>query len=178
MYLLSNIITPEESESEASAQPVTKSTDSIQKETKPHIVYFSSVTENTKYLVDQLPFTSERIPLRRADPFLKVDTPYVLFVPSYGGGAEGSAVPKQAIKFLNEKSNRDKCLGVIAAGNMNFGSSYCIAARIIANKLNLPIFYRFELRGMPGDSERIEEGIYEVFERYNDGRLKTVGEMA
>lgn len=101
----------------------------------------------------------------------------MLFVPSYGGGKELSAVPKQVIKFLNEKSNRDLCLGIIAAGNINFGAHYCIAARIISEKLHVPIFYKFEIRGMPGDLERIEEGILEVFDHYNQGRLKTSGEI-
>jgi len=144
----------------------------------PRIVYFSSVTENTKHLVDELPFEASRIPLRRGDSFLHVTEPYVLFVPSYGGGEEDSAVPKQVIKFLNDAQNRALCLGVVAAGNINFGSHYCIAGRIIEHKLGVPVFYRFELRGMPGDRERIEEGLLEVFERYAEGRLQTSGELA
>lgn len=144
---------------------------------RPNIVYFSSVTENTKHLVDALPFPAQRIPLRRNETPLQVVQPYVLFVPSYGGGADNSAVPKQVIKFLNEKSNRDLCLGVIAAGNMNFGKHYCIAGKIICAKLNVPMFYRFELRGMPGDLERIEEGMIEIFDRYAEGRLHRSGEL-
>lgn len=146
--------------------------------TEPSIVYFSSVTENTKHLVDKLPYNSYRIPLRRSEPDLFVTEPYILFVPSYGGGAESSAVPKQVIKFLNVKSNRDLCLGVVAAGNTNFGEHYCIAGRIIENKLRVPVFYKFELRGMPGDAERIAEGIQEVFDRYNAGEIVTHGELA
>lgn len=153
------------------------STDSTVRIKQPKLVYFSSVTENTKHLVDRLPFAAQRIPLRRNDPFLHVAEPYVLFVPSYGGGEEDSAVPKQVIKFLNDPQNRSLCLGVIAAGNMNFGAHYCIAGRIIEQKLGVPTFYRFELRGMPGDLERIQEGLLEVFERYADGRLKTAGEL-
>lgn len=141
----------------------------------PRVVYFSSVTENTKHLVDSLGFEAQRIPLRRSDPFLNVTEPYVLFVPSYGGGEHDSAVPKQVIKFLNERANRELCLGLVAAGNMNFGSHYCIAGKIISQKLSVPTFYRFELRGMPGDRERITEGLGEVFERYRQGELITSG---
>jgi len=150
---------------------------SSQRSSVPRIVYFSSVTENTKHLVDELPFEAHRIPLRRGDSFLHVTKPYVLFVPSYGGGEEDSAVPKQVIKFLNDPQNRSLCLGVVAAGNMNFGSHYCIAGRIIEHKLGVPVFYRFELRGMPGDRERIQEGLQEVFTRYAEGRLQTAGEL-
>lgn len=167
------------SEIRANAQPVTSSTISTRGPSKlPRIVYFSSVTENTKHLVDRLPFQAERIPLRRNDPFLRVTEPYVLFVPSYGGGEEDSAVPKQVIKFLNERSNRELCLGVVAAGNMNFGEHYCIAGKIIEEKLSVPLFYRFELRGMPGDVERIEEGLQEVFDRRAAGKLQTAGERS
>lgn len=177
MHLQSNTTTAEAQETGKSAQPVTTYTDSTQNNLRPRLVYFSSSTENTKHLVDRLPYEAERIPLRRTDSFLYVREPYILFVPSYGGGKEKSAVPKQVIKFLNEKSNRDLCLGIIAAGNMNFGAHYCIAARIISSKLHVPIFYKFEIRGMPGDKERIEEGIMEVFERYNQGELKTSGDI-
>lgn len=162
-----------------SAQPAISSTKSTApRAAEPRIVYFSSVTENTKHLVDQLPFEAQRIPLRRNDPSPSIEHPYVLFVPSYGGGEEDSAVPKQVIRFLNDPHNRSLCLGVVAAGNMNFGSHYCIAGKIISSKLNVPLFYRFELRGMPGDSERIEEGLREVFENYSRGELRTVGESA
>ncbi len=160
-------------------QPATNSTSSTAPGTsEPRIVYFSSVTENTKHLVDQLPFEAQRIPLRRNDPSPKIEHPYVLFVPSYGGGEEDSAVPKQVIRFLNERSNRALCIGVVAAGNMNFGAHYCIAGRIISSKLKVPLFYRFELRGLPGDRERIEEGLREVFERFDRSELLTAGQLA
>lgn len=142
----------------------------------PSIVYFSSVTENTKHLVDSLSMDAKRIPLRPRDPQITIGGPYVLVVPSYGGGQDSSAVPKQVIKFLNEKANRDLCLGVIAAGNTNFGKHYCIAGRIISSKLQVPVFYKFEIRGMPGDAERIAEGIREVFENYDSGNILTSGQ--
>ena len=42
------------------------------------VVYFSSATENTKRFVEKLGLPSQRIPLRRSDPELTVDEPYVL----------------------------------------------------------------------------------------------------
>lgn len=112
------------------------------------------------------------------DPPLFVEDPYILIVPSYGGGEDRSAVPKQVIKFLNVESNRNLCIGIIAAGNMNFGKHYCIAGKIISSKLQVPVFYQFELRGMPGDSERIEEGIKEVFKNYAKGEILSVLEIS
>lgn len=149
-------------------------------ETAAPLVYFSSSTENTKHLVDQLPLDSVRIPISRLEAAPLATEPYVLFVPSYGGG-EGirklsTSVPRQVVNFLNVKQNRDLCLGIIASGNMNFGSHYCIAGEVLSSKLQVPLFYTFELGGMPGDLERIAEGLAEVFERRRSGSLATSGE--
>jgi protein involved in ribonucleotide reduction len=127
------------------------------------IVYFSSVTENTKKFVDRLGFPAERLPLRRNDPSLTVDYDYVLVIPTYGGGTPEGAVPKQVIKFLNVKSNRDHCLGVIGAGNMNFGEGYLLGAKVAARKLNVPMMYGFELAGLDTDVVKVHNGLTEFF---------------
>ncbi|WP_317472711.1 class Ib ribonucleoside-diphosphate reductase assembly flavoprotein NrdI, partial [Cronobacter sakazakii] len=67
-----------------------------------HLVYFSSVSENTHRFVQKLGVPATRIPLRGD---IEVDDPYVLIVPTYGGGhpvpgKAGGYVPKQVIKFL------------------------------------------------------------------------------
>lgn len=124
------------------------------------VVYFSSVTETTKRFVEKLNFKKTfRIPLRPSEDFLNVHEPYVLIVPTYGGGNDKSAVPKQVIKFLNDKNNRSHCLGVIAAGNINFGESYAIAGSIVAGKLKVPFLYSFELLGTKHDVERVITGL-------------------
>ena len=51
-----------------------------------HLVYFSSVSENTHRFVTKLGLPAEqvtRIPLHER---IEVDEPYVLVVPTYGGG--------------------------------------------------------------------------------------------
>ena len=72
----------------------------------PHIVYFSSATNNTKRFVEKVGLPAERIPLRPKEDPLHVDDEYVLVVPTYGGGNQKGAVPKQVIKFLNDEHNR------------------------------------------------------------------------
>lgn len=99
-----------------------------------HLVYFSSVSENTHRFVGKLGFEAQRIPLRSTEGHLRVDRPYVLVVPTYGSGNGRGAVPKQVIGFLNDPANRALLRGVIAAGNTNFGAAYCIAGDIIARK--------------------------------------------
>lgn len=145
--------------------------------TPVRIVFFSSVTENTRHFVEKLGYPAERIPLRRGDADLHVDYPYVLFVPSYGGGHGEHAVPKQVIKFLNDENNRKWCLGSICGGNVNFYEHYGIAGRVIAKKLGVPNFYNFELRGDANDVEKVTEGLLTVFGRYDAGELAIAGDV-
>lgn len=129
------------------------------------IVYFSSATENTHRFVQRLGFPAHRIPLRANDPFLEVTEEYVLFVPSYGGGDLKKAVPKQVIKFLNHKPNRDLCRGVISSGNTNFGDAYCIAGYVLQRKLQVPFLYKYELLGTPQDVETVRKGLIEFWQK-------------
>lgn len=129
------------------------------------VVYFSSVTENTKRFADRLGFHASRIPLRPADEPLQMEEDYVLIVPTYGGGNIKGAVPKQVIKFLNDPENRAHCRGVISSGNTNFGTAYCIAGDIIAQKLGVPHLYKFELLGTAEDVQRVQEGLKEFWQR-------------
>lgn len=100
-----------------------------------------------------------RIPIRSADtsdPIL-VSNNFLLFVPTYGGGSEKSAIPRQVRQFLNVPANRDKLRGVVGFGNTNFGEHYCKAAELISAKAGVPIIDRIEIFGAPGDLERLLE---------------------
>lgn len=131
------------------------------------LVYFSSVSENTHRFVQKLGVPASRIPLRPTGPFLRVQDPYVLVVPTYGGGNEGGAVPRQVVKFLNDEDNRSLIRGVIAAGNTNFGSAYCIAGDIVAAKCQVPYLYAFELMGTTEDVQRVREGLGRLWQRHS-----------
>lgn len=124
-----------------------------------HLVYFSSTSENTHRFVTKLGLPADRIPLHTNDPFLKVDEPYVLVTPTYGGGNGQGAVPKQVIKFLNDPENRSHIRGVISAGNTNFGEAFCLAGDIVARKCQVAHLYRIEIMGTPDDVERVREGL-------------------
>jgi len=128
------------------------------------LVYFSSVSENTHRFVQRLGLPARRIPLTPAQGFLRVEEPYVLVVPTYGGGNEGGAVPRQVVKFLNDAHNRSLLRGVIAAGNTNFGEAYCLAGTIIAAKCQVPYLYGFELLGTPEDVTRVREGLGQLWQ--------------
>ena len=134
------------------------------------LVYFSSASDNTHRFVQKLGLPAlgtsiHRIPLHSTDPFLHASEPYVLILPTYGGGNEGGAVPKQVIKFLNDEDNRALIRGVIAAGNTNFGEAYCIAGDIIAAKCHVPYLYGFELMGTTEDVHNVREGLGRFWQR-------------
>ncbi len=122
------------------------------------LVYFSSQSENTHRFIVRLGLPAQRIPLDITQR-LQVAHPYILVVPSYGGGGARGAVPKPVVHFLNDQANRDLIRGVIAAGNRNFGDGFCLAGDIIARKCQVPYLYRFELMGTPDDIANVKAGV-------------------
>ncbi len=133
------------------------------------LVYFSSVSENTHRFVRKLGLPAVRIPLHDRDGGFEVAEPYVLIVPTYGGGMTATGkdthyVPKQVVRFLNNEHNRALIRGVIAAGNTNFGESYCCAGDIISRKCQVPYLYRFELMGTAEDVDRVRDGLGQFME--------------
>jgi protein involved in ribonucleotide reduction len=122
------------------------------------VVYFSSVSENTKRFVEKLGLHSVRIPLKTDEAAnFTYDKDSILVVPTYGSGEEKTTVPKQVIKFLNNPENRKHIKGVIATGNTNFGDSYGLAGDIVSEKLGVPLIQRVEILGTPEDIELIKE---------------------
>lgn len=115
------------------------------------VVYFSNLSLNTHRFVEKLGVEAQRIPVQKKDEDLTVSAPFVLITPTYGGGREGGAVPKQVIRFLNDPANRELLRGVISTGNTNFGAGYCLAGKIIAAKCEVPVLYELELLGLPED---------------------------
>ena len=131
------------------------------------LVYFSSVSENTHRFVEKLELPAIRIPLHAR---IQVTDPYVLVLPTYGGGhangpdpsAKGGAggyVPKQVIAFLNDEHNRSLIRGVIAAGNTNFGAEFGYAGDVVSRKCGVPYLYRFELMGTTDDVFAVRAGL-------------------
>ncbi|MBD8021757.1 class Ib ribonucleoside-diphosphate reductase assembly flavoprotein NrdI [Brevibacterium gallinarum] len=123
------------------------------------VVYYSGGSEYTHKFVNKLDHPGLRLPLLTKDPTPIVSEPFVLITPTYGAGRNRGAVPKQVIKFLNVEENRNRLVGVIGAGNTNFGEYYCAAAYKVAAKCQVPLLYNFELLGMPEDVEKVNKGL-------------------
>lgn len=123
------------------------------------IVYFSNYSGNTKRFVEKLTNKARRIPIdysADADT-VGVHVPYILVVPTYGGGSEKSAIPRQVRAFLNVPGNRELLRGVIGTGNTNFGEHYCKAADLISAKTGVPVLARVEIFGTSEDIDKITE---------------------
>lgn len=131
------------------------------------LVYFSSQSENTHRFVGKLDLPAIRIPIGGQREKLRMTQPYILVVPSYGGGSAKGAVPIQVIHFLNDEHNRSLIRGVIAAGNTNFGAAYGLAGEIVSQKCQVPYLYRFELLGTPEDVANVKKGVTEFWQRQN-----------
>ncbi|MDF7759551.1 class Ib ribonucleoside-diphosphate reductase assembly flavoprotein NrdI [Kosakonia cowanii] len=128
------------------------------------LVYFSSSSENTHRFIVRLGLPAVRIPLNERER-IQVEEPYILVVPSYGGGGTAGAVPRQVIRFLNDPHNRALIQGVIAAGNRNFGDAFCRAGDVIAQKCAVPYLYRFELMGTAQDIINVRTGVSEFWQQ-------------
>ena len=127
--------------------------------TDSKLIYFSSVSENTHRFVEKLHMDTARIPVFASEPQLISTAPYVLLIPTYGGENGKRSILPQIMKFLGYEENRKNLRGVIGAGNTNFGEYYCIAAKKIAAKCNVPVLYTFELMGTQEDVIHVKEGL-------------------
>ena len=125
------------------------------------VVYFSNKSGNTKRFVEKLGYNNTY----NVFDCEERARPYVLFVPTYGGGNEGHAIPKPVRQFLSNKTNREYCIAVVGFGNMNFGTHYCKAAIMIAGKLGIPILGMVELFGTPEDVIKIQERLEKLNEQ-------------
>ena len=125
------------------------------------IVYFSNYSGNTKRFVEKIEHglgNIIRIPINwDADNPTIVTNRYILCVPTYGGGSEKSAIPRQVRHFLNIPGNRDLLQGIVGFGNTNFGEHFCKAAEMISGKTGVPIIARVEIFGTSEDVQKVQE---------------------
>ncbi|EPL6455874.1 MULTISPECIES: class Ib ribonucleoside-diphosphate reductase assembly flavoprotein NrdI [Providencia] len=129
------------------------------------LIYFSSRSGNCHRFVEKLGLPATRLPIGLHEMSPIATKPYVLLLPTYGGGGTKGAVPKEVIQFLNNEENRLFIRGVIAAGNTNFGDAYAIAGNIIAQKCRVPYLYRFELLGTAKDVQSVKDGLQTFWQR-------------
>ncbi|HRM74713.1 MAG TPA: class Ib ribonucleoside-diphosphate reductase assembly flavoprotein NrdI [Paracoccus sp. (in: a-proteobacteria)] len=123
------------------------------------LVFFSSASGNTARFVARLGLPAGRIPISPDAEMPAPDQPYVLICPTFADGEGRGAVPKQVIRFLNDPDRRALLRGVIGTGNRNFGATFALSGKVISDKCNVPVLYRFELAGTDLDIARITAGL-------------------
>ncbi len=136
------------------------------------LIYFSTHSGNTHKFVQRLGMPTVRIPISPKDNMVIADEPFILVTPTYADNEGNGAVPKQVIKFLNNKNNRQLMIGVIAGGNTNFGQFYGYAGTVIAKKCNVPLLYKFELTGTLKEIQDVKQGVTKLWQQHNRKRIK------
>ena len=125
------------------------------------VVFFSNITGNTERFVNKITTTGNKIkiPIKGNDFILPVN-PFVIITPTYGDSEGKGMVPHQVKKFL--KQFNQNLLGVISAGNRNFGKEFGLAGDIIAYKFKVPLLYKIEIAGLPTDVEEVNNILKEL----------------
>lgn len=135
------------------------------------IVYYSSNTGYTHRFIEKLGIPSVRIPQSRKEEIPVITEPYVLIIPTYGGGVgisnniieeykvNDQPVLPQIYDFLDYEDNYKYMCGVVASGNRNFGEDYGVAADQIRDDYGVLSLYRFELLGTDTDVSVLSRGI-------------------
>lgn len=123
------------------------------------LVYFSSGSGNTARFIAALGLPAQRIPVHPEAALPQPEGPFVLVTPTFADGEGRGAVAKPVIRFLNDPARRALLRGVIAGGNRNFGATYGLAGKVVAEKCGVPLLYRFELAGTETDIARVRDGL-------------------
>lgn len=120
------------------------------------VVFFSNVTGNTERFVNKIITTGNKIKIPiKGNDFVTPNNPFIIVTPTYGDSEGKGMVPHQVKKFLKH-FNKD-LLGVVAAGNRNFGKEFGLAGDIIAYKFKVPLLYKIEIAGLPSDVEEVNK---------------------
>lgn len=112
------------------------------------IAYYSSASRNTERFVERLVLPSCRIEDYQSGR-------YILITPTFADALGNHPVPKPVIKFLNQ--HRHGMVGVIGAGNRNFGSYFALGGRFVAAKCGVPLLHRIELSGTEADVDIVRK---------------------
>lgn len=131
------------------------------------IVYISlsgNVQSFVRKLEEKLPDISSiniKDLVKNGEEFFEVNSPYIAIVPTYLDGGDGIDTGNNEIlttdlrEFIRHKNNKEKLLGVVGSGNKNFNHQYCLTAKQYAEEFNVPFLMDFEMRGLPGDLEKL-----------------------
>ena len=61
--------------------------------------------------------------------------------------------------FINTEDNKDFLKGVVGSGNRNFNDLFCISAKTIVKKYEVPLLHCFEFQGETRDVEIVRNEV-------------------
>lgn len=117
-------------------------------------IYYYSMTGNTESFLKRSTFTN----YENITSIEDVNEPFIIAT----GTVNYGEVPLPVDNFLSRHSKYLK--GVISSGNRNWGENFAKAGDVIAEKYNVPLIMKFELRGSQKELNQFNERM-EKFER-------------
>ena len=117
-------------------------------------IVFFTLTGNTKRFVNKLEMDSLEIDM--ANPFVSINEPYVMIVPTYD--VEATEIANDFIEF----NDIELFKGVMGGGNLNFAELFVFTAKDIARDYNVPLLYSFEYSGTHIDVDEVKKIIGEI----------------
>lgn len=117
-------------------------------------IYYYSMTGNTESFLKRSTFTN----YENITSIEDVNEPFIIAT----GTVNYGEVPLPVDNFLSRHSKYLK--GVISSGNRNWGENFAKAGDVIAEKYNVPLIMKFELRGNQKELNQFNERM-EKFER-------------
>lgn len=126
----------------------------MEQKNKPKLVYYTK-TGNTKRFIDKIN-GYESIELSPIDPFIALNKPYILVIPSY----EPNVLPEiyeTLDEFLEHGDNYELCTGTFSGGNLNFNDKFGVTAKWVKEKYDIPIIRMFEFQGGDRDVAELEK---------------------
>lgn len=110
-------------------------------------IYYYSMTGNTESFLKRSKFDN----FENINSVEDVNEPFVIAT----GTVKYGEVPLPVDNFLSRHSQYLK--GVISSGNRNWGPNFAKAGDVIAEKYNVPLIMKFELRGSQKQLEEFNE---------------------
>lgn len=110
-------------------------------------IYYYSMTGNTKSFLKRSKFDN----YENINSVEEVNEPFIIAT----GTVKYGEVPLPVINFL--ENNSQYLRGVISSGNRNWGENFAKAGDVIAEKYNVPLIMKFELRGSQKQLEEFNE---------------------
>jgi protein involved in ribonucleotide reduction len=129
------------------------------------IVAYTSLTGNVRSFAHKLSKKLPECEFIEIDRETELDKPYVLLTYTIGFGQ----IPVKVSRLLVR--SHFHLYGVVGSGERNWGERFCMAAKIISKKANVPLLHMFEKRGFDSDVEIVTKKIKELESQVKVGLL-------